>query len=230
MDGSDSSVLERRVLRLEEELDLLRAEFHGNRDETPFHPAWALGLGATALASGYVGLGLPRHYYPPLFAGLLLLLLYHRGFLRRARGGWHWLQVIVNFFVLVAFFTFLIGGGTAHPFEWLKVPVIAKAPAAGDGAWYRLIVPDLSVQWQAVPKVSDWSLDITKVQTLLMIATLAGALFRFQPFTSITALALLVVSIPAYLAFNWDWVVLFLIVGSLSLYLQTAAARGRNPR
>jgi hypothetical protein len=55
----------------------------------------------------------------------------------------------------------------------------------------------------------------------LLIATLAGALFRFQGFTSITALALLIVSIPVYLTFTWDWVVLFLICGTVSLYLQS---------
>jgi hypothetical protein len=77
-------------------------------------------------------------------------------------------------------------------------------------------------QWNNIPGVSDWSIDITKVQAFLLIATLAGALFRFQGFTSITALALLIVSIPVYLAFTWDWVVLFLVCGSVSLYLQSS--------
>jgi len=66
-------------------------------------------------------------------------------------------------------------------------------------------------------------MDITKIQTFLLIATLAGALFRFQGFTSLTALALLIVSIPIYLTFTWDWVVLFLVCGSVSLYLQSRA-------
>ena len=57
----------------------------------------------------------------------------------------------------------------------------------------------------------------------VLIATLAGALFRFQSFASITALALLIISIPVYLSFTWDWVVLFLISGSVSLYLQSRA-------
>ena len=83
------------------------------------------------------------------------------------------------------------------------------------------MVPDLTIQWQSIPQVSDWSVDLTKIQTILLIATLAGALFRFQPFTSITALALLIISVPVYLQFTWDWVVLFLVLGSVSLYLQT---------
>jgi hypothetical protein len=37
------------------------------------HPAWPAGLGLIALAIGYLGLGLPQHYYQPLFAALFLL-------------------------------------------------------------------------------------------------------------------------------------------------------------
>ena len=44
-----------------------------------------------------------------------------------------------------------------------------------------------------------------------------GALFRFQPFASLTALALLVVSFPSYVAFNWDLVVLFLVLGGTAI-------------
>jgi hypothetical protein len=64
--------------------------------------------------------------------------------------------------------------------------------------------------------------NITKIQSMLLIATLIGALFRFQPFASFTALALLVVSFPSYLAFNWDFVVLFLVVGGPAVYLQSS--------
>ena len=100
-------------------------------------------------------------------------------------------------------------------------PRALEDPAPGDGSWYNRLVPDYTVQWQGIPTVSDWSVDLSKIQTLLLIATLAGALFRFQPFTSLTALALLIISIPTYLAFNWDWAILFLVIGSVSIYLQS---------
>jgi hypothetical protein len=89
------------------------------------------------------------------------------------------------------------------------------------------VVPDYTVQWQALPMLAEWSIDVTKVQTLLLLAIFAGALFRFEPFTSITALVLLVISVPTYLRFDWDWTVLFIIVGSVSIYLQ---ARTYGPR
>ena len=78
-----------------------------------------------------------------------------------------------------------------------------------------------------VPKLGEWSVDVTRIQTFLFLAILAGALFRFEPFTSIAALVLLVISLPVYLRFNWDWVVLFIVVGSVSIYLQ--AGKRRQP-
>jgi hypothetical protein len=212
--------LEERIHKLEERLDLLGER--AGRGGSSLHPVGTFLPGLIALVFGYFGMGLPQHYYHFLFAALLLALFYHRGFLRPARGRWRWPQIAANFLVLCSFFKLLIGGGTQHPFDWLKAPEIIKAPPTGDSSWYNRMIPDFTVQWQSIPHVSDWSFDLTKIQTLLLIATLAGALFRFQPFTSITALALLIISIPVYLQFNWDWVVLFLVLGSVSLYLQTS--------
>lgn len=215
-------VVEQRILRLEERLD--RLESGGGGELSLLHPAWPFLFSVIALGFGYLGLGLPQHYYQPLFALFLVVLLYHRQFIVKPKGGWHWPQVALNFLLIALLFKLLIGGGIASPFEWLKVPVLAKAPSAGDGSWYARIVPDYTVQWQGIPKISDWSVDLTKIQTLLLIATLAGTLFRFQPFTSLTALALLLISIPTYLNFNWDWVILFLILGSVSVYIQSKAS------
>ncbi len=219
MDTSpDKSALADRVQKLEERLDL-----HGDRTGRggqSFNPLVAFLSGLVALMFGFFGMGLPQHYYHFLFPALLLALFYHRGLLLPARSRWRWPQILVNFIILCLFFKLLIGGGTHHPLDWLKAPAISKAPPAGEGSWYNWMVPDFTVRWQSIPHVSDWSFDLTKIQTLLFIATLAGALFRFQPFTSITALALLIISVPVYLQFTWDWVVLFLVLGSVSLYLQ----------
>ncbi len=214
--------LEERLKRLEE---IVGAGGPGGQPERPrLHPLWPFVLGLAAAALGYVGLGYPQHYYQVLFSVLLLLLLYHRGFLLRARGTWKWPQIVLNLVLFCLFFKLLIGGGIGHPFDWLKMPAITKVPPSGDQSWYSRALPDLTVQWQAIPKVSDWSVDVTKIQTMLLIAILAGALFRFEPFTSITALALLLISLPSYLQFDWDRVILFLIVGSVSIYLQARVA------
>jgi hypothetical protein len=210
--------IEERIRKLEEHFAL--PGDRTVRGGPSLHPLVAFLSGLIALVFGFFGMGLPQHYYHFLFTALLLTLLYHRGFLLSARGRWRWPQVIVNFLVLCLFFKLLIGGGTQHPFNWLKAPSIIKAPPAGDSSWYSRMVPDFTMQWQSIPDISDWSFDLTKLQTLLLIATLAGALFRFQPFASITALALLIISVPVYLQFTWDWVVLFLAIGSVSLYLQ----------
>lgn len=217
----DRKDIDERIRKLEARLDM--PGDRTVRGGPSLHPLAAFLPGLIALVFGFFGMGLPQHYYHFLFAALLLALFYHRGFLRLARGRWRWPQILANFLILCLFFKLLIGGGTQHPFDWLKTPAITKAPPAGEGSWYSRMVPDFTVQWQGIPHVSDWSVDLTKIQTILLIATLAGALFRFQPFTSITALALLIISVPVYLQFNWDWVVLFLVLGSVSLYLQKTA-------
>jgi hypothetical protein len=216
---SERDMLAGRILRLEERLD----RFEGVRGKagTVPHPAWPFALGSAALAFGYLGMGQPRHPYQYLFAGLLLLLAYHRGFLRLAKAPWRWPQIAVNFLSVALFFMIVLGGGVRLPFAWMRSPGFIKTPTPEEGSWYRAAIPDYSIQWHNIPGVSDWSVDVTKVQAFLLIATLAGSLFRFQGFTSITALALLIVSIPVYLTFTWDWVVLFLVCGSVSLYLQS---------
>jgi hypothetical protein len=216
--------LEKRLARIEQRLGLDEQAHRGSS----FHPAWSLALGLIAIALGYVGVGLPGHYYQVLFSLLLLLLLYHRGSLGLMPGKWKWPQIVVNFLLLCLLFQLLIGGGVTHPFDWIKVPAIIKAPPAGEQPWYSAFMPDYTIQWRAVPKLGEWSVDVTRIQTFLLLAVLAGALFRFEPFTSIAALALLLISLPVYLRFNWDWVILFIIVGSVSVYLQAGKTRYRQ--
>jgi len=215
----DISALEQRLDRIERQLGV---DEGGRRMEFP--PAWPFAIGLLAVSLGYFGVGYPRHYYQVLFSVLLLLLLYHRGSLLPARGSWKWPLIVVNVLLVCLLMQLLIGGGVTHPFDWVKVPVIVKSPPPADPSWYSVAVPDYLVQWQAIPKLAEWSIDVTKLQTFLLLTVLGGALFRFEPFTSLTALALLLISLPVYLRFNWDWVVPFLIAGGVSLYLQTATA------
>ena len=220
-DELEHAIISKRVLRLEERLDRLDGGSAGSGPAP--HPAWPLALGYIAAAFGYLGMGAPKHPYQYLFSGLLLLMAYHRGSVRLTTGVWRWPQVAVNFLALSQFFMIVLGGGVRHPLAWFKAPTVVKDAPPDGGSWYRALVPDYTVQWHSIPGLSDWSVDITKVQAFLLIATLAGSLFRFSGFASITALALLIISIPVYLSFTWDWVVLFLVCGSISLYLQSGA-------
>ena len=213
--------LEQRLARLERRLQPDHAVEAGTVASLLLHPGAAFLLGVVALASGYLGLGLPQHYYQPLFAGLILLLAYHRRVWVLPVGSWRWPQVGVNFCLMTLLFKLLIGAGMSYPLDWMKVPVITTVPSPEDNGWVDKLLPEFDMQWRAIPSVTDWNFDMTQIQTLLLIATLAGALFRFQPFASLTALTLLIVSIPSFMVFNWDWVILFLITGSVSLYMQS---------
>ncbi len=183
------------------------------------HPAVALATGLVALATGYLGLGLPSHYYQLVFAALTLLVSYHRRMLLLPRPPWHWPQVLLNYGILCLFFKLLIGAGTTRPLGWIKVPAIEKK-ADPEPSWWDPVIPKMELVWRDVANVTDWSVDITRIQTLLLVATLAGAMMRFQPFASLTALTLLIVSLPTLLGFQWDWVMAFLITGGGAFYLQ----------
>jgi hypothetical protein len=222
--------LEQRVARLERALAPTPRPAV-TTERLRLHPLVPLLLSFVVLACGYLGLGLPQHYYQPLFAGLVLALAYHRQFWTLANDHWRWPLVATNFLIVCLFFKLVIGGGTRYPLDWLRVPAVRKTPLAEGSPWYEQVFPHFDIEWQAIPAVTDLSVDITMIQTMLLIATLAGALFRFQPFASLTAVLLLVVSIPTFLGFNWDWVVLFLVFGGIALYLQTGelTASPRSP-
>jgi len=216
-DDNRLNLLEARITELEQRLAVTVV-----RGQPPgLHPGWPLGLGLAALILGYLGLGLPQHYYQPLFAALFLLLAYHRGLFRFYVLPWRWPLVVLNFMLLMLMFKLLLGGGLSYPFDWLKVPTMQQLPQA-DESWTQKYIPHYQMVWEGIPGISDWYVNITKFQSMLLIATLIGALFRFQPFASLTALALLVISFPSYLAFNWDYVLLFLVLGGSTIYLQSA--------
>ncbi len=192
------------------------------------NPALAVVTGILALACGYLGLGLPQHYYQPLFAALILTLGWRHGVIDLPESGWRWPLVIIMFLVLSLMFKLLIGGGTSHPFSWLKVPVFEMVEPAEETSWFLKAVPQFELNFRGIPNLSDWTIDITRIQTLFLVATLIGAMVRFQPFASLTALALLIVSIPTLTTFNWDWVLLFLILGGATFYFRSPS--GLNPR
>lgn len=184
------------------------------------HPAVLFILGVVAMLTGYLGLGLPQHYYQPVFAVLILALVYHRQSIALPATFWRWPFVILNFFVLCFLMKFLIGGGIAHPFSWLQVPGLGKAEVAAEG-WRNWLTPNLEIKWNDVAGITQWQIDVTRVQSLFLVFTLAAILMRFQVLASMTMLLLLVISIPTLFQFNWQWVIWFLVVSTVYFYLQT---------
>ena len=220
---------EERLAKLEERLARLETWLAPVLPPEPLlslHPAWAFSIGLVALTLGYLGVGLPQHYYQPLFAVLFILLAYHRGVFRFYPQPWRWPLVILNLLLFLLLFKLMIGGGLKYPFDWLKVPTLQQIPPTDD-SWTQKYLPHYQIVWEAVSGVSDWFINFTKIQSILLVATLIGALFRFQPFASLTALGLLLVSFPSYLSFNWDFVILFLVLGGTAIYLQSSPPRER---
>jgi len=195
-----------------------------------FFQGWSVILAGFTLLFGYLGMGIPQHYYQPLFAALTLTILYRHRKIHMGDGAWKWILIVTNFLMLVLLYKLLIGGGVSHPFDWLKIPNLVSGTPPADATWHQKILPNIKLEMKPVPVVSEWSIDITKMQTLFLLATLAGAVFRFQPFASFAAMGLLLVSIPTFTAFRWDWVILFLVCCGTSFYLQSPAGYQTNQR
>ena len=216
---SDEQDLDTRLANLEQ-LVIKAVGQDGGQLTHPVHPAIPVGLTLAAIVTGYLGLGLPQHYYQPVFAGLILALLYHRQSIHLSAQPWRWPLVVLNFVVLGFLMKFLIGGGIAHPFSWLQVPGLGEADAVREG-WSSWFTPNLEIKWSDLSGITQWQIDITLVQSLFLVFTLAAVLMRFQIFASMTALLLLIISIPTLLDFNWQWVIWFLVATTVCFYLQT---------
>lgn len=214
------------------------SDFNNNSKTIPVtqwtnqYQSWLILAAGSTLFFGYLGMGIPQHFYQPLFAALTLTILYRHQKLLPGSDHWRWPLIICNFLMFCLLYKLLIGGGISHPFDWLKVPGFTAGTLTPDAPWYEKIIPNFKIEMKPIPNVSDWSIDITKIQTLFLLATLVGAVFRFQPFASLTALMLMLISIPTLIAFNWDWVILFLIGSGVCLYLQSpvshTVSRSRN--
>ena len=200
--------LENRVAQLEMQLGARPKPV-----EFGYSPLWPALLIGMAIAFGFLGIGIPNHFYQPVFAVLVSALLYHRELISLYESGWRWIMVTLNLLVMTLFFRLIIGGGEARPFAWLKIPGLEKQPSKGDASWLDKMAPDYDLVWREAA-TADWSFNITQIQTVLLLATLIGGLFRFQPFASIAAILLLLVSVPAFLIYDWNWVILFMITGN----------------
>jgi hypothetical protein len=211
--------LEERVARLER---LLLQKPASMRRRTKFSPwlIWGLTVASTALA--YRGLGLPNHPYQVTLGILTVALAYHRGWLALPTHRLEWALALPNALLVSMLFKLLIGSGTRQPFWWMMYPEL-RLQRSGE-KWFE-VVPDMKVLWQNMP-LATWTIDLTFIQTFLLIVTLAGALFRFQPFVSFTAFLLILVSLPAFASFNWAWVFPAMVSAAIVLYLQMPSHKG----
>jgi len=223
----DAVQLAARVRVLERRLAAVSVLMGGDARANPLAAGWVALIGAFTIAVGYLALGIPQHWYQPLFAFLVLVLGYNRGLWTAHPGAWRWPLYLLNFLLLCLLFKLLIGGGESYPFGWMQVPSVGSQTAES-GSWLARNLPQLTLKWEGVTGVSDWHFDLTQLQTVLLLATLIGALFQFQPFASMTALVLLVVSVPTYLRFNWSWVIPFVIFAASVLYLQSGGWRAAD--
>jgi hypothetical protein len=202
--------LDDRIRRLENQLALRSP---GRRPTIPYLLAAIIFCGA-AVYVDYRGLGWPNHPYQVTLAAVFLALAYQRHWLRRPSHWYEWGLVLANWVILSVLFKLVIGGGHVVPFYWFKYPTLV---AATQTKW--LATP--SLVWEPTA-LAQWDLDLTLIQTLLLLLTIVGTLFRFQPFASLTALILIVVSLPTFLRLAWTWVFPSLLLSSLALYFQTS--------
>jgi hypothetical protein len=211
--------IEERLARLEGKL--------GWRDHNIFlkQPYFfsSLAILLLAVVLGVFGLGLPNHYYQIVLAGLTVALAYHQGWFAKPGKPLHWVLSVLDTLTIAILFKLVIGSGSRFPFFWVLYPSIERAKDAPEGASWKDVVPNYSLNWQD-SALAQWSVDLTIVQSFLLILTLAGALIEFQPFASLTALLLIVVSIPALVGFDWTLIFPTLILAFVAFYLQSADA------
>ena len=208
------------VLSLEERVARLEGALGWSQTKVPLGSSMFLAggiLGIVSVVLCFVGLGTPNHYYQFVFAGITVALAYHQGWFALPKQHLHWSLALVNVLMLAMLYKLVIGSGVVEPFFWAKVPVLESKEAAGGFS----VIPKASITWEKTA-LAAWSIDLTIVQTFLLLVTLIGALFEFQPFASLTAFLLVVVSLPALVDFNWHLVFPAIITGAISLYFQSA--------
>lgn len=166
----------------------------------------------------YRGLGTPNHYYQGALAVLLTLVLYHLKFLILPTAWFLRFLPVLNAAVLTLILKIFIGSGTRYPLSWLMYPGISKNSSESNS--WKDIVPSWSIEWIPGP-MAGWSIDLTIVQTFLLLLTIIAAMFGFQPFASMVALVLVLFSIPALVSFSWPWVFPAILLAAVGLYFQS---------
>jgi len=182
---------------------------------------WAFGLSVAALVLAVMGLGPPNHYYQAVLGTLTIVLGYHRRWFAWPAKWFHWSLAILNAGLLSIVIKLVIGGGERFPLFWLKYPLIEAEKKEGS---LLNVFPSWHLSWEPTA-LAQWNVDLTIIQTFLVLITILGALFGFQLFVSLVAFLLVIVSLPALVAFDWQWVFPALIFFWVAIYLQSSRAR-----
>lgn len=185
----------------------------------------SLPLSIVACAACFWGLGTPNHPYQVVVAFSVLAVAYHRRLLPLETTAQGYLLALVNAFNLSMLSKLVIGGGVRTPLAWLKYPSLS---ASADPSWLQ-ILPKFMLQWQASP-MAHWQVDLTQIQSFLLAVTAVAGAMKFQPFASLTALLLLLFSIPGYADFRWDWLLPSIAVSAASFYVQAHSGREKRAR
>ena len=209
--------LEERVARIEGKLGWR----HHRLILTKERALGAFVLLVLGLWCGLVGMGRPNHFYQLALAVLAAVIAYHRDWLIYPRRAAEWVLAVLNTAAFAILFKLVIGSGKRFPLEWLYYPTIGKA-APAEKATLPDLIPQFELSWQPSP-MTEWSLDLTIIQTFLLLVTLIGAAIEFQPFASLTALLLVVFSLPALVSFDWPWVFPAILLLSGALYVQSSS-------
>ncbi|MCB0404688.1 MAG: hypothetical protein KDD51_07855 [Bdellovibrionales bacterium] len=187
------------------------------------HPLFALCsvLIGAGIFFAYRGLGIPNHYYQAVMAVLFLLVAYQRRLLRWPAHVGHWILALLNAAGLTLVMKILLGAGERFPFYWLKYPFLSTQRTSG-----KLInvLPDFQMLWEPTP-LALWSVDLTVVQSFLVLLILLGGAFGLQIFVSLIGFLLVIVSLPALLSFEWAWVFPALVCMGVGLYLQSSRSQ-----
>ena len=171
---------------------------------------------------GLGGLGQPNHIYQFVFATISVGVAYNRAWLLWPRQTYQWILAGLNCWLLAILYKLVIGSGTAQPLQWLRLPVLgndASTQAADKSSSWAPKIPSIDLRWEEIGLTAT-EIDLTLMQTFLLLITIIGCAFEFQPFASLTALLLIVASLPAFLSFEWQWVFPTILMGALGLYLQ----------
>lgn len=215
---SPQESLEQRVERLER---LLAAR--GTHETRPWELGVAIVAGVAALALALLGVGLPNHYYQPLFALWICLLAYYRNLLRVPQRWFQFALPVLNVALIMLLLKLVIGSGERHPFFWVKFPTLTTTKV--DQSWSSLL-PAWRLAWEN-SFLADWSCDVTAIQTFLLFLVVLGSLLRFHPFTSLVAFLLVLFSLPAFATFQWGFVFPALVLGASYFYVQLPRDAGR---
>jgi hypothetical protein len=174
-----------------------------------------LGIG---IYCSYIGLGTPNHYYQGVLSILIILALYHLKIIIFPIRWFEYALPLVSSVALSFILKLFIGTGTRYPLSWLMYPGISR-DLEKSGSW-KDVVPSWSLEWIPGP-MAAWSIDLTIVQTFLLLLTILSAVAGFQPFASMIALLLVLFSIPALVSFSWPWVFPAILLTAFGIYLQS---------